>query len=137
MVKKELKFRAWNEKGKIFSYFTLEELGMDMGYVNMDIVMQYINFKDKNRKEIYEGDIVEWEDFEPKDSDILKNRWHNLIRQDKEDSDWGDYKIRDVVTLKTLRFWLKEESFGWEGENLISVEKCKVIGNIYEKENKE
>jgi hypothetical protein len=56
-MQREIKFRAWDMDNKIMSKpFGLmhgEELLSDM-----HIIMQYTCLKDKNGKEIYEGDIV-------------------------------------------------------------------------------
>lgn len=57
---REIKFRVWIEKGKRMLYDSslaikgnqiIEEIGTK--------VMQFTGLKDKNDKEIYEGDIVE------------------------------------------------------------------------------
>jgi len=66
---RQIKFRAWNKEEKIMSEpFTL--WGITDGFIRFDEerlifgfeddveVMQYTSLKDKNGKEIYEGDIL-------------------------------------------------------------------------------
>lgn len=63
---REIKFRAWDKDENRFWYFTLQDiLNRRMSYrgswddkILKSIKQQYIELKDKNGKEIYEGDIL-------------------------------------------------------------------------------
>ena len=115
---REIKFRAWHKEKKIMG----EVLGIDIlhkeiFFSNEDVdcyehtdfkdaeLMQYTELKDKNNKEIYEGDIV--------------------IHHSKM------YKI--IFNAKEARFVLRNDEFELEipftNNNNKRIE---VIGNIYE-----
>ena len=76
---------------------------------------------DKNGIEIYEGDIVRQAfpnySYDEVDGDMAEPRWIDKISH---------------IEYRGHGFWVADESFGWEGEDLWDWELMEVIGNIYQ-----
>ena len=62
MNKRELKFRAWNNEQKKFEYFELHNITVPDRLLTQDKfpVQQWTGLYDKNKKPIYEGDIISY-----------------------------------------------------------------------------
>lgn len=115
---REIKFRVWDKDEKLMKEvdslnFPLQkQSGKDVTAYNQKEdyhewiyeyeLMQYIGLKDKNNKEIYEGDIVEF----------YSNVEDEIITE-KVEYHFGIYRAGDYFVGKIYN-------------------KCEVIGNIYE-----
>lgn len=120
-MSREIKFRAWVKKEKEMTkvlgletrdYATLNVLYNDNSKCTLGIfaveIMQYTGLKDKNGKEIYEGDIVILNDAEEENRCVVKYKYGSYILVD------GD--LRESLSNVEDRF-------------------LEVVGNIYENKN--
>jgi len=131
---REIKFRAWsktgNKLGSPINYLTVDgatRLLNSMRYAEESgeeiILMQYTGLKDKNGKEIYEGDILQFTEidedsaFGAEETNIVEVKWIDEIAQYRAVFQSGRRtELHFVIQLPTV----------------IS---CEIIGNIYENPN--
>lgn len=143
-MSREIKFRAWDKTYNFMSYkvlvgntdttdenYTAHCIWVDSekvdykrepGWMNFDelsdkALMQYTGLKDKNGKEIYEGDIVEYNDY-------------NSLRT----GGFAEDKIIVGKVIFSCGMWMVEENNCGHDlyEGLVNDEEFEVIGNIYE-----
>lgn len=136
-MKKTIKFRAWTDTGttKYFVHFSLmgegndrdmfvedepDETGGCLTAFKEDVVdiQQYTGLKDKNGKEIYEGDIVEWPNDEYEDREVIAGEGWVKFNPKYHRFDIG---------------WMSELDAEFQGtRELLPRVAPSVIGNIYE-----
>ena len=119
---REIKFRAWDKKNKAM-FYPQELIQLDRVYAGYFddsgcpktdeniILMQYTGLKDKNGREIYEGDIVKYKG-------LLGRKKIGIVKYIEEEA---LFAIIENYTKDTL--W----SF-----DLSCADDLEVIGNIYE-----
>lgn len=124
---REIKFRAWDEENKRMLLASCVDLLIDLegrlnshdlgalnGYANtpQHTLLQYTGLKDKNGKEIYEGDIIKVNDLIFESSSPLPE------------------KLNVVYCMGMFQLFRgKEPLFGL---HLMYIKDGEVIGNIYE-----
>ena len=126
---RDIKFRAWdkcNEKMYQVQEMELQDTcrhvvveGYDCALVD-PILLQYTGLRDKNGKEIYEGDIIYWKDLSKASDGTLED---NVVVF------WDDEHLRwSAESLNVIGVYQKLYDYS-------DVDEIKVIGSIYE--NKE
>lgn len=117
---REIKFRVWHKGKKIISeVFGIDILHKEIFFSNDDVdyceisdfkyieLMEYTGLKDKNNKEIYEGDIL-FESFGEK--------YYKVVFEN------GSFRAEFEVDFEEYYFDLID----------VVAQNCEVVGNIYE-----
>ena len=123
-----IKFRAWHKGRKGTSWIDSISPGMIYEDRPGDVfrwleenqpieIMQFTGLTDKKGKEIYEGDVVKWET--------------------ESHENWETKPCTKIsfVEYRNKGFWIHDESFGYEGEELWDWKEIEVIGNRFEHPN--
>ena len=101
---REIKFRAWDIDGKIMCFGQVALDAIPLAEINPEVkIMQYTGLLDRTGKEIYEGDIVKFGNWKPKEIVYY-------------------YKNFAGFSLKDTDCWLLD----------YDTKEMEVIGNIYE-----
>ena len=117
-------FRAWTEEGKVMYYdvypskddtllLSYDEIAFDEVPASDFILMQSTGLKDKNGKEIFEGDIVKY-----------KSSCHTYTEEVAYDKHFAGFGVRDANAGIIFTFWVLAGD--------IDLSSLEVIGNIYE-----
>lgn len=124
-MQREIKFRAWDPQTKKFDdrpiirdgKFLEVSYGELLGTVSEIVLEQYIGLKDKNGKEIYEGDIIRTDNFidrgdGDKDPELFEVIWNE---------DMSAFTFRETEYMK----------LNWYVED-IDLPCSEIIGNVHQ-----
>jgi len=138
-MKREIKFRAWDEKQNYLAYQgtpDLESLENFMHHFSNKRLMQYTGCDDMNKKQIFEGDFLKCTNkesmFYEETQDELSSYY--LVMWDNQKNGWNSFP---VSILDDEQFNIAIKQLGglitWPNENILNNSwHYEIIGNLYE-----
>ena len=140
-----IKFRAWNRAKKKMLEYT-GDIHFWAGYMSdsegaeesLDLdFLQFTGLLDKNRKEIYEGDIIAYEDTESEYVDVevgMMKVAETPLNSFAQVKFHNGYFGLDIQEGELFKYHKGIHSFEWWEEQVGEEPSLEVIGNIYENE---
>ena len=140
-MQRPIKFRAWDKTQK--KWAGMREAGVLHGLHYFEVreseveVMQFTGLLDKQGKEIYEGDIVQWNVPHGAKAEVKFGKWDNGERYEAHEFGYGwyletYYQVRTTWRIRQGHLW---DDPIYRADNAGNNNQVEVIGNIHE--NKE
>ena len=124
-MSREIKFRVWNNNEVIFHHLEFTDTGIlsedDPLTQGRVVYQQYTGLKDKNGKEIYEGDILGYPE-NRNDETMVEIRWAEAYSGEQ----WCEFELRDYKGQYIPGGKLSDLYGGGHPEYRV------VVGNIFE-----
>ena len=130
MINLKLRYTVTNKEGLLSEiYTTIEDIEKGLINFNDFIIVSrdiYSGFTDINGQDVYTNDLMECQvtnDFK------FTNEYYELSESERDEVPLFK-NINSIVVYRHGCIEIEDSHFGWEGENLIHINRSKLIGNI-------
>lgn len=136
---REIKFRGKrvNDGRWVYGSLLQSEIAGN-GYAKCAICERFADSYAIREHDVIPESVGEWTGRNDKvgmpifEGDIVKRMVMNYDYDDDENDEGMEKEEISIIEYRSHGFWVKDESFGWEGETLWSWGEMEVIGNIHE-----